>query len=389
MHARIGRRGCGNDVMLARNLSGLVDAGQWSGRPWWRRPLHGNAGRYVLLARQGARYLTPKKIANVLRCEMEKRQRSARVRSYPYVATLDVTNLCNLRCPYCPTGAQRDAGRNPRTMPLSVVDRLLEEVGGYLISANLFNWGEPFIHRDIADIVERIHARGIFTQLSSNLSIDRSAALEDVCRAGLDYLMISTSGASQAVNAQYHRRGRLSQVAENARAVVEFKRKNRRATPVVEWKYLVFKHNAHEVSEARALAARIGVDIFRAVRGGGEESALVKPNEAPPSSIPVRFCHQLWQTIVVNSDGGIAPCCYLYFKSDDFAELAQGTVMEARNSSRYLVARSLFDPSAVATLPPDLQHPCLKCQLVHRVPHLKQYLTSNPHAAQQARTGGP
>lgn len=374
--------------MLVPRSDGSNDD-RWPSKPLWRFPLRGNAGRYALLARQGARYLTPAKIANLLRCEVEKRRRTARVRSYPYAATLDVTNLCNLRCPYCPTGAQRDAGRDPRIMPLSIVDRLLEEVGDYLISANLFNWGEPFVHREVADIVARIHARGIFTQISSNLSIDRPSALEGVCAAGLDYLMISTSGASQAVNAQYHRRGRLSQVAENARAVVEFKRKNRQSTPIVEWKYLVFKHNAHEVNEARALAARIGVDIFRAVRGGGEESALVEPNEASASTIPTRLCHQLWHTIVVNSDGGIAPCCYLYFKSDDFAELSQGSVMEARNSPRYLLARSLFDPSAVATLPPDLRHPCLKCELVHRVPHLKDYLAANPHAELGARTGGP
>jgi len=274
-------------------------------------------------------------------------------------------------------------------MPLSVVDQFLEELGRYLISVNLFNWGEPFVHREVADIVERIHARGIFTQISSNLSVTRPAVLEDVCRAGLDYLMISTSGASQEVNARYHRRGRLSLVAENAQAIVDFKRKHRKSTPVVEWKYLVFKHNAHEVDEARALAARIGVDVFRAVRGGGDEADLVAADEAPSSIIPTRLCHQLWHTIVISADGGIAPCCYLYFKDDDFADLSQESVMAARNSPRYQTARTLFDRTAVATLPPDLQHPCLKCELVHRVPHLQNYLASNPHATQGARTGGP
>jgi hypothetical protein len=93
--------------------------------------------------------------------------------------------------------------------------------------------------------------------------------------------------------------------------------------------------------------------------------------------------------IVVNSDASVSPCCYLYFQSDDFADLLLGTAIDARNSPRYLTARRLFDPRAVLDLPTDLQHPCLKCALVHRVPHLRTYLAGNPNAALGARTGGP
>lgn len=227
--------------------------------------LRANGHRNLLLARSGFRYLTAKKFANLLLCEAEKFRRSARVRSFPYVATLDVTNLCNLRCPYCPTGAKRDAGRLQRTMPLSLIDQLLDEIGSYLISVNLFNWGEPFVNPHIAEIVERIHARGIFTQISSNLSVSRQSALLDACRAGLDYLIISTSGATQSIYEQYHRHGRLGVLLDNIRAVVELKRKYRQRTPIVELKYLMFRHNAHEVEAARDQARELGVDVFRVI----------------------------------------------------------------------------------------------------------------------------
>lgn len=346
-------------------------------------------GRYAVLGRRGVRYLTPRKIANLLRCEAEKLARVARVRSFPYVALLDVTNLCQLRCPYCPTGARRDAGRQQRTMPLSVVDHLLEEVGDYLICVGLFNWGEPFLHPRLADIVDRLHSRRIFTHLSTNLSLDKKSALEDVCRAGLDYLVVSTSGASQKIHEQYHRNSQLQVLVDNVRAIAELKRRRHQPTPIVEWKYLMFAHNAHEAAAARALAARAGADLFRIVRGGGEEAAQVDARQAPPSTLPTKLCHQLWHMIVVNADGGVAPCCYLYFKADDFGDLSRGAVMEVRNAPRYVTARRLFDPGATNGLPRDLQHPCLKCELVHRVPHLQEYLAAAPHAIQQARTGGP
>lgn len=345
--------------------------------------------RLATLGSSGIRYLTSRKLVNLLRCELEKRKRVAEVRSFPYVAVLDVTNLCNLRCPYCPTGSRRNAGRGVRTMDLSAVDRLLEEFGDSLISVNLFNWGEPLLHPQLATIVSRIHDRRVFTQISSNLSGDYKAALEDICRAGLDYLVVSTSGASQEVHELYHRNGRLALVADNIRAIADFKHTHRRRTPVVEWKFLMFKHNAHEVDAARALAKQSGADLFRAVRGGGEESALVDAQQAPSAVIPTRFCHQLWHMIVLNSDGGIAPCCYLYFKEDDFADISPAPLAEMRNNPRYITARRLFDPAAVTSLPRDLQHPCLKCEMVHGAPHLREYLAANPHAALRARTGGP
>lgn len=347
-----------------------------------------NVSRYVQLARRGSRYVTAKKVANLLLCETEKLRRTAHVRSYPYVATLDVTNLCNLRCPFCPTGAKRDAGRAERSMPLSVVDDVLEEVGDYLISVNLFNWGEPFVNPQIAEIVERIHARGIFTQISSNLSVSRQAAILDAARAGLDYLMISTSGATQDVYAQYHRHGRLAVLMDNVRAVIELKKKLGLRNPIVELKYLLFRHNAHEVEAARAQAAELGVDVFRVVSGGGEPDWLVEASESSPSVVPTKLCHQLWHLMVVNPDARVSPCCYLYFESDDFGDLSQASVKEARNSPRYVTARKLFDPAAVADLPADLEHPCLKCGLVHGLPHLQDYLASNPNAGVKARTGG-
>ena len=347
-----------------------------------------NLSRYVRLGRQGSRYLTAKKIANLLLCETEKRQRTARVRSYPYVATLDVTNLCNLRCPFCPTGAKRDAGRAERSMPLSVVDDMLAEIGDYLISANLFNWGEPFVNPQIAEIVERIHAGGVFTQISSNLSISRQSAILDAARAGLDYLMISTSGATQDIYAQYHRHGRLAVLLDNVRAVIDLKKQLRLRTPIVELKYLLFRHNAHEVEAARAQAEELGVDVFRVVAGGGEPEWLVEAPEAAPSVAPTKLCHQLWHVMVVNPDARVSPCCYLYFKEDDFGDLSQSTVREARNSARYVTARKLFDPRAVGELPADLEHPCLKCGLVHGLPHLQDYLAGNPNAAVKSRTGG-
>ena len=50
------------------------------------------------------RYGTPKKLANIALAEWELRQQKTILRARPYYYIIDVCNVCNLRCPLCPTG---------------------------------------------------------------------------------------------------------------------------------------------------------------------------------------------------------------------------------------------------------------------------------------------
>lgn len=333
--------------------------------------------------------MTPAKLLNGIRCEWEKWRRVVRPRAFPYVAVIDVANLCNLRCPYCPTGARRKSGRAERMIDPLLVNRMLDELGKYLISVNLYNWGEPLLHPQIVEIVRMIHNRRIFTKISTNLNTYNKDTLVELCEAGLDYLTVSFSGASQEVYEQYHRRGKLDVVLENIRYVTAYKKKNHLRRPIIEFMYLVFKHNRQEMAAARNIATGLGIDTFRWFAGGGPEEVISDSSSSATNSISQKFCHHLWNMLVLNSDGGIMPCCYLFFKRDDFGDYSQDQLMQVRNNPLFVTARKLFNASEVADLPGSLQHPCLKCEVVHNQPHLHEYLALNPYAQKDHRTGGP
>jgi pyruvate-formate lyase-activating enzyme len=305
------------------------------------------------------------------------------------VAIIDVNSRCNLQCLYCPTGARRDSGRSRTLIDPSIVQGLAEELGPYLISAHLYNWGEPLLHPKIASMVDMFHSRGIFTAISTNLNAGGKQVLEDLCSAGLDYLVVSISGASQEIYEQYHRTGKLASVVENTRHLVEYKKRKHAKNPIIEWKFLAFRHNLQDVESTRKLARELGVDVFRYVHGGGPDEARVQGKEDSGHYISEKFCHQLWHAVVLQSDGGIAPCCYLFFKKDDLGEYSGDSVARIRQETPFTTARSFFDARAVDALPAELQHPCLKCGVVHEQPHLCDFLRANPHAVKGHRTGGP
>jgi MoaA/NifB/PqqE/SkfB family radical SAM enzyme len=341
------------------------------------------------------KYLTPLKLSNLLIREFEILKAVERPRGFPFHAVIDITNACNLQCPYCPTGRRQNSGRSRRIIDIDLLRMFLDNIGKYLIIADLFNWGEPLLHPQIDFIVRMFHERRIFHHISTNLNIRNKQVLEKVCDAGLDFLTVSISGITQEVYERYHKGGDANLVLDNINYIINYKKKLKYINPIIAIKYLVFKHNVHQIDKARKLAKEFGVDIFWTCYAGGPEDKIIPRDEEKIKLLypgTGKFCSELWRTIILNCDGGITPCCLLYFKQDDFAEYSQANmfnIVDIMSNNKYVIARKIFKISSVAELPQNLQHPCLKCTFVHRQRHLTEYLASNPNAKQAHRTGGP
>ena len=75
--------------------------------------------------------LTWKRLANLYLNRYEVRRIRPVLRSRPVLLVIEPTNVCNLRCPHCHTGAGR-FGRQPAMMRLDPYLELLDEIGDYL-----------------------------------------------------------------------------------------------------------------------------------------------------------------------------------------------------------------------------------------------------------------
>ena len=69
---------------------------------------------------------------------------------------IEPTNECNLRCPLCPTGAGK-LKRAKGQMSFELYRRILAELDGSLERLMLYNYGEPFLHPRILDMMAEAH----------------------------------------------------------------------------------------------------------------------------------------------------------------------------------------------------------------------------------------
>ena len=69
-------------------------------------------------------------------------------------------------------------------------------------------------------------------------------------------------------------------------------------------------------------------------------------------------CWRLWRSAVVNWDGGLAPCCYLTDKSEDFGDVSE-TPSRRLERPKYTAARGLFKEGGE----PEEWVGCLDCSV--------------------------
>jgi MoaA/NifB/PqqE/SkfB family radical SAM enzyme len=306
-----------------------------------------------------------KKWLNTRRNNLEFRLRRTVLKSYPQIVYIDPINICNLRCPQCPSGQRKIPGPLGR-MSLELFKEVASALGPTARQLHLYNWGEPLLHPDILPMIRFAATFGAKTYLSTNLTTLRPGMAEELVTSGLDMLNASIDGMTQASYESYRAGGDLATVLANLRAVAETRRKTPSSPLTVRWQFLINKHNETEVDEARRMAADIGV-VFRVKRMNFSvdvtKQSVADLVQADQQWLPETerlnrykrepkrtFCRQLWDRTVINMDGSVTPCCQLYLPSHAFVGQFDAEFGRIWNGPQYVAARTMFKTGRI---PPE------------------------------------
>jgi len=284
-----------------------------------------------------------KRRANWVGLRLSYRFGLLRVVGLPHILMIEPTNECNLRCPLCPTGAgtlKRPKGQ----MTFELYRRILVDLDWSLCRVMLYNYGEPFLHPRILDMIAAARQAEIHTRISTNglvflLGIDA----DDLIASELDYLRVSVDGATEETYNVYRVGGQLDRVLEGVRLLQQRKRELGRRRPAVELQFIAMRHNEHEIPAIRQIAHELGTLLRIKSVGLGD------PNHGParqawlPADKSLRrydecdgrlelarnghasqMCDHPWHRLVVNWDGQVTPCCYDRDGLYEFGNAADG-----------------------------------------------------------------
>ncbi len=330
--------------------------------------------------------------ANFLRAKYEAWTGAPLVSSFPSYIGIDVSSICQLRCPHCPTGVENERRNSAapitfrqRTMLSSdLFDALLDELGEYVFLIMFFNWGEPLLNKELPGLIAKAKALDICTEIHSNFSLRLSDKfIEELLTSGIDELAASIDGFSQETYATYRRGGDFGLAKGNLERCATVRDRLGLKTKLI-WNFLVFSFNEHEIEPTRRHCEERGL-IFNA-----REAYTDNPDWLPsyrrhqtnainasvtPASQPGSPCAWHYDYTMVNADGSVSPCCAPWDQKDDFGLVVPGVTSFADvwNNGLYRKSRAAFAGRRVKGLD-KVNSLCLQCPFGENIQHLYSFL---------------
>ncbi len=311
-----------------------------------------------------AKFGTPKRIGNIMHNRMEYRKKRIELKSRPYKITIDPGNFCNLRCPGCHTGIRHPEMIRPSFLKFTDYKVILGQVKDHALSVALYNWGEPFLNKEIFDIIHHTSENRLGTTIHSNFNRFTESMAVNAVKSGLTHIYLSIDGATQAAYEKYRVRGNIENVLDNVKTMLETRRRMNSKYPLITWKFLVFDHNKHEVDKAAQMARDIGVDAFEVFTAHPKLMDIYDEAENYRKD-PVLLqnlqghCKSLWASLYVNPDGSVLPCSLSYRDNERFGNLIHEDLDTIWNNTSFTNARKMF----TSDIPPsEIPLPCRHCK---------------------------
>ncbi|MFP4458559.1 MAG: radical SAM/SPASM domain-containing protein [Candidatus Zixiibacteriota bacterium] len=243
----------------------------------------------------------------------------------PVWVMIEPTNMCNLKCPACPSRADARNFTNGK-MDMDVYRSIIDRIHKKSIGVFLAHRGEPFVHPEFLEMVEYARKKNLIVRTSSNMHFikDKETAC-NLVKAGMDWMIVALDGITQEIYSRYRRGGNLQTVLNAMKYIAQCKEELGKKTPHLMVQFLLFGYNEHQIEDARRLSYEIGADGFYLktvqVFGKMQGDDLLPKNpkyrryetdKNSELSLKIKHknrCKRIWRYLTIEWDGRIVPCC--------------------------------------------------------------------------------
>jgi len=249
------------------------------------------------------------------------------------VLHLEPTDVCQAACPLCARETDKSFDKNEKNhlsyqkiLKCFPEDRIKELEKMFMCGV----YGDPAAGKNTLDIYRKFREVNPTITLGMNTNgglrpKEWWRKLAQILNQTYDYVVFSIDGLRDT-NHLYRINVNWDTMMENISAFIA-------GGGSAHWDMLVYRHNQHQVEEAKKLADEMGFTWFRAKVSKRPETKTIKypvswklPKERPNNKIS---CIALKEKIAyINARGRIRPCCWLAERNHDninsFAKLKKG-----------------------------------------------------------------
>ena len=113
---------------------------------------------------------------------------------------IEPVNICNLRCPLCPTTTMK---RKRGVMKLKEFKEICDSLPSSIKDMELFLAGEPLINPELPEMIKYASEKGINCSVSTNSMLLDKKYTERLLDSGLFRLIVALDGSSKKTHEAY------------------------------------------------------------------------------------------------------------------------------------------------------------------------------------------
>jgi len=262
---------------------------------------------------------------NLILAGLDHLHRGTATISQPTGLMLEPADVCNLDCTGCWTN---NPDHKDRSHYLSVkhFEKIMNDLGDYLNLIWLWGWGEPFLNKNIYQMIRMARQKNIVVISSTNGNVRwDNRELEELVTSGLSKLIFAVDGMDQETYSKYRINGNLELVRENIQKLVETKKRLGSDLPLINMRMLVMGHNEHQTEDFVPLGKSLGADIvsFKTMcdyrkEGRNADFPINKKYQrydfdklkSPDAKKERYYCYRPWRRLEIFADGAVTPCVF-------------------------------------------------------------------------------
>lgn len=235
---------------------------------------------------------------------------------FPLFVDIEVTNACNLKCPFCGTtnnASVMKKGFIDKTLVFKVID---EGAANNLYGVKFNIRGEPLLHPDIHTFVVYAKDRGLIdVYFNTNALLMDEEAAASLIKAGLDRISVSFEGFTKEVYERSRPGSDFEKVISNVKMMQALKKKLGADKPKVRVQSIMLPEISASMEEYKnfwiGTADEIGFLDYKVMKD--KKKGIIYP----------WACPQIWQRMAVFCDGTLMPCNH-----DDGSQLTFGNIRD-------------------------------------------------------------
>lgn len=257
------------------------------------------------------------------------------LRDYPLLVDLEMSSICNLNCPMCPTVSEDYMSKvDVGLLDFEIAKKVIDEIAGKVFALRLSLVGEPTLNRSLVKTIRYAKENDIrevsFLTNGSRLDIDYFKRLAE---AGADWITVSIDGLDDNYE-KIRKPLKFKNILSNLEAIKRFKDDNGLLKPVIKvqsvWPSI--RDNAEKFYNTIAplvdlIAYNPLIDYLH------KDTDIVYEDNF--------ICSQLYQRLVICSNGMAKLCSNDEWREEVIGDAAKQSVHELWHSDRLNEIRSM------------------------------------------------